>query len=543
MNFALKARWKEAFVALWQTLNGSHEHGIWVGGKHYCKLVRENCFERASDAFALVGAETWEAGRRSYMRDTANVGKNQTLPRDPQSTKLLRIALALASDRLDDILPHERGVVEVAAPHIPWLQQIYWPIHDRAPRVDVSPSEPTMAEVSFAWIQQPRRGVKRGFASSSTHVPVKGLSSDEAPIVMRLATPEGGWIDVRRFGEEWLRPVLSPGSWEPCTTGRMFQALKSGEAWRDSPTGWGHITADQRNHRITDSVLSLDDMADRVDALVPLERRALTDREDAIRNACDGLYSIGGMAWRRGGEPKVANALIAQSSQDPDKQTVPLEVATWRMGDLNGLETQKTLVSQWLPVQGPSFWGHDEVEVAPHMENLVHAIADERNRRSRDEMSIHDQPRKFEAFVKTFSGAPRKLVDLMGAPASDLNFQIPLRALLAKLQAANVHANDRANWREHAWLPKYSPKDLKLADRACKIVENALHVLEAGVASPAAVTLEAMDQLVNIQDRTAALEYVIGAKSIATALRTVAEKASTTPNIDDEETIAAGFAP
>ena len=65
--------------------------------------------------------------------------------------------------------------------------------------------------------------------------PVQAVDLRDAPVAARLRTPAGGLLDIRAFDGGFLRPVLSPGSWEPLSYGMFEAAVGQGRPWRDNP--------------------------------------------------------------------------------------------------------------------------------------------------------------------------------------------------------------------------------------------------------------------------------------------------------------------
>ncbi len=60
-------------------------------------------------------------------------------------------------------------------------------------------------------------------------------SAREVPVACRLGTPEGGFLEVRGDGQGFLRPVTSPGTWDPVDVATFLEAAWNGSRWADNP--------------------------------------------------------------------------------------------------------------------------------------------------------------------------------------------------------------------------------------------------------------------------------------------------------------------
>ena len=95
---------------------------------------------------------------------------------------------------------------------------------------------PSQFTAAFSWDKREGRTRGRGRATSSTvETHVKGPADPDAPVALRLATPDGGWLDVRSVDGTLMRPVLSPGSWEPAGLAAFVDAATAGVPWADNP--------------------------------------------------------------------------------------------------------------------------------------------------------------------------------------------------------------------------------------------------------------------------------------------------------------------
>jgi hypothetical protein len=145
-------------------------------------------------------------------------------------------------------------------------------------RAFLGPGDIVPVEAAFVWQWRARRGVKAGSVRGSTTVSVECLPPDECPVVISLAAPNGGWMDVRRHGQAWLRPVLEPGSWKPIAVDRFVRAMASGEPWRDSPIGIGRPKRALAGRLIeTRTLVAVDDYAEADAAATPREAAAIAE--------------------------------------------------------------------------------------------------------------------------------------------------------------------------------------------------------------------------------------------------------------------------
>ncbi len=66
-------------------------------------------------------------------------------------------------------------------------------------------------------------------------VDVMGLAAADAPVACRLKAGDGTWLAIRRLGDDFLRPVLRPGTWRPIGLDAFAEAARGGTAWPDDP--------------------------------------------------------------------------------------------------------------------------------------------------------------------------------------------------------------------------------------------------------------------------------------------------------------------
>ncbi len=95
------------------------------------------------------------------------------------------------------------------------------------------PPGPGGGVAAFACPWMPRGSQGRAAVATGTAA-VSTLDPESAPVAVMLARP-GGWVAVRRHGSGWLRPVTSPGGWDPVTWDAFAEAVALGSAWNDNP--------------------------------------------------------------------------------------------------------------------------------------------------------------------------------------------------------------------------------------------------------------------------------------------------------------------
>ncbi len=156
----------------------------------------------------------------------------------------LRIAQAAIRDRPGDILGADEARVLAEAAAAPALKPAIaaaaadlagraTPVPQAAAVLDVRPS---LFNAAFSWDR--REGRSRGHAratSSGVEVYLGEPADPYAPVALRLATPGGGWLDVRCVDGKLMRPVLSPGTWEPAGVAAFVDAATAGVPWADNP--------------------------------------------------------------------------------------------------------------------------------------------------------------------------------------------------------------------------------------------------------------------------------------------------------------------
>ena len=300
--------------------------------------------EKAQHAFLATDPDVWSAMRTPYLR----LGEFP-FPADPAllgaialGARCARVALGVLKGNAGEIGPEEYAMASDIAEY--FNRPLGLPEPAPLPSF-AAPGEGESVPVAtaFTWLAPAKPGRPRGYKRGSVDVPLRGMNSDEAPVAIQVATPDGGWLDLRQFDGEWLRPVLEPGSWKPVTIARFAEAMRSGEAWRDSPaTG---RSAGDRGAFIAATLPSLYDFSDPAEDARPTPQS--TESSEAVRIRCAGLVAIDGHVWRPVPEPKTVLVDIVRTDGPGMRHVV-----TWRAGDLLGCEPQETLMR---PQRGGDF--------------------------------------------------------------------------------------------------------------------------------------------------------------------------------------------
>lgn len=95
------------------------------------------------------------------------------------------------------------------------------------------PGVPPACAFAFAW---PRPvGAQTSPTRSAGLAPMREVAASDAPVACRLATTTRRSLDVRTHAGTFLRPVLSPGGWEPIGVDAFVAAAAEGRRWADNP--------------------------------------------------------------------------------------------------------------------------------------------------------------------------------------------------------------------------------------------------------------------------------------------------------------------
>ncbi len=257
--------------------------------------VRELRDALARDARAPA---TLDAGMRRILMPFMKV--RTVLRGDPhrgtvqkaQVAKAALLAHAALSGRWDLVSPHERvRVRDALASRLDTMPPMALPDVDYAPPSLVVDGA---RRVRFAHAWQPMGdGVALAAAAGETYL--GEVASEAAPVVCSLPAP-GGTLSVRRHGTSWLRPVLSPGSWDPVDVATFSRAAASGEAWVDSP----FLPATPRGR----PALAMWDHAEHRTPTFP-ENARIDVARDAVLVRAGRLVVVDGVVHRGCGEPMV----------------------------------------------------------------------------------------------------------------------------------------------------------------------------------------------------------------------------------------------
>ncbi len=162
-------------------------------------------------------------------------------------------------------------------------------------------SGPGVRRVSVDVAMWPRPGMATR-AKARFDIPV--VDPGSAPVVARLRGSDGTWMDLRRLGDGFVRPVLSPGTWTPIPLHGFEEAVGLGVPWRDDPFRF----------RMPAGLPSLH-LADYAGDGPPRSERdrghgeaeGMAARVAGLR--AEGLHLIGDEVWRACDEPGVTLSL------------------------------------------------------------------------------------------------------------------------------------------------------------------------------------------------------------------------------------------
>ena len=245
--------------------------------------------------------------------------------------KAVGAAHAVLTGDWSRVAPHERPAWHAAARFLRSHMGPAAPVH--APpastlAADVAETaRGAIVPFAHAWIPV---AASKGVAMGVGHVSVALLDPTDAPVSCRLHVPRvpGAGLPpplaVRRHGDAWLRPVLAPGGWEPCTLQAFADAAAAGAAWVDDPFAQPALDGI--------GVIGVADhaRASRVSAADAAER-------DGAMRAClaaaGPLHLVDGIVYRAC--PAPALAVFGR----PDAPLV-----TWTLGNLRGTRSMDTVM-------------------------------------------------------------------------------------------------------------------------------------------------------------------------------------------------------
>lgn len=177
----------------------------------------------------------------------------------------------------------------------------------------------------FPWRPTPVRTRQR-LGTMVAYAAVSDIDPTDAPVACSLWTPDG-YLEVRRLGSTWLRPILSPGSWLPLNLAGFRQAAASGSAWRDNPflprTGPCCPTFD------------IDDYAG-PRLMASGDERRIAEARDACLARAGALFDVGGVVHRVTKAPLGGLGTVFVNG-------LPATGPTWVMDDLRSTSSMDTL--------------------------------------------------------------------------------------------------------------------------------------------------------------------------------------------------------
>ncbi len=172
---------------------------------------------------------------------------------------------------------------------------------------------------------------------------VPPLDPSEAPVACRLRAGDGSWLDVRRVGDAYLRPVLAPGGWRPIDLPGFRLAAEGARPWPDSPFA---RYAPRDRHQVPLAAY----LHERV-GRAPDHVAALAAERDAMAANLRLLVSIDGIVHRETSAP-VLCPVVTFLGEIEGRIDV-----TWRLDGLCGLDDLSTWSNGRRPCQRPLLEG------------------------------------------------------------------------------------------------------------------------------------------------------------------------------------------
>ena len=196
---------------------------------------------------ALRGSEGWPADARKALAarlPARGADRPYRLHVDRAfAAKAVAIAHALLTGEVEEIPDHERDVLlEAVEAHVPWdarvdaLRRASKSLRD-APRRDPAPERsPDLPHpFAFPWSVGMAADYPVAVHAGMAMAAVGSVEAREAPVSVRLRLPAGGWLPVRRHGEEWLRPVLAPDGRSTVGFAEYAALVAEAPSWADNP--------------------------------------------------------------------------------------------------------------------------------------------------------------------------------------------------------------------------------------------------------------------------------------------------------------------
>ena len=510
MTPEFEARWEAIYHAAMQAIHASPD-GKDSNPRNRHKRDDNLFFAKAASAFKFANAATWADGRTAFMRRSEE-GKYYSFDFCVDHLKALRLAHAVASEAWGDVPAHERAFVERVAKSIkPPASPVFPERLAAAPPAPPTGSVATV-EAVFDWKQGPRPGYRRGQASARTSTTITGLDPEAFPVVLRLRTPDGGFLDVRSDGHSHYRPVLAPGAWSPCTFAEYTDALASGAAWADRPYRRPKVYLN------ASVVPSLDEMSSPAEATTLGDRRELVAAERRVVDSCAHVAAIGESVWIRC-DPRL---LIVEDRANLLSLTIGKMSLAWEAAGLYSVDSQSTTFTSWFPTLGRSPFS-----------NRVSPIDFDPS------WPLESEP-MLRAFLRRIDPDADEGEPLVDWGTDDA----PAFSSLAALAATERFLADL----------KAKTPDNEAGDRLAEYLKKLLDDLKAGAIAieshdadaPATVSAAMHARLDALGPTLTGLEFIGRPQLIDAAIRACADHvrlAIPEPLRDDEESIAAGFHP
>ncbi len=336
------------------------------GGRHLAAEAT-HAARRLSQAMGEAGETSWSPAVAGLAADIAGLrfaAGDKGLDRAtlaPTILKAMHAAFCIVKGDPYDLPVHERDALAtmvVATPaldvgrYLREIREVSAPCHGGGP-----------VRVTFPWRTR-RKGarVKQVIAIGHAHVDIVDAPGDSAPVVARLRTPDGGWLDLRNHEGRLLRPVLAPGSWTPIGIDAFAEAASRGHAWRDAPHAAG-LTGPH-------AVLGIGCLGGEPWKIDEASTAALAEARTLVLADVGALVSINGVVHRETPAPTLHVRTSDQSIGGTGPRACVIGVA-WRLGDALGMDDDQStlrgadrIVGEGMAWTGPEGGFHPGVDAS-----------------------------------------------------------------------------------------------------------------------------------------------------------------------------------